>query len=313
MPQSEVQTLVERAQAQSGFDVDTMVAVLEAAVAAAAVDADLAGPLVARLWFTPWRIDPGDTVRAREARWLAGTSPIEVRTPTGALTGFVAGSGPTVLLVHGWGDRASRFGAFVEPLTDAGFRVLGVDLPGHGDNPPRGTDLYEMGDALAAVMWDQNVRAVVAHSMGAVATARALRHGVDVGSVCLLAPATRLESAVSRFAELFALPAAAIDGLQGEILRRFGPDVWADFHADDLVRDWKRPGLVVADNDDEQVPRADVQLVADAWHGAHLVETRGLGHTRLLRDPEVIEHVTSFVRRTTPTARDARHADGVSA
>src|SRR4051812_4526201 len=105
MAQSEVQLLVDRARARTGYDVDTMAAVLEAAVAAAHVDADLAAPLVARLWFTPWRIDAGETVAAREARWLAATAPVELSTPTGALTGFMAGSGPTVLLVHGWGDR----------------------------------------------------------------------------------------------------------------------------------------------------------------------------------------------------------------
>ncbi|MDT7571068.1 MAG: hypothetical protein QOE05_1242 [Actinomycetota bacterium] len=313
MTQSQVDALIDRAHAQSGYDVSSMVTVLEAAAAAAQVSAELAAPLVARLWFTPWRIDAGETVRAREARWLAHTAPIALPTPAGPLSGFTAGTGPTVLLVHGWGDRASRFGAFVEPLVDAGFRVVGVDLPGHGDNPPGGTDLYEMADALAAVMWDQNARGVIAHSMGAVATARALQHGVDIGPVCMLAPAARLESAVDRFAELFALPAAAIAGLRAEIQRRFGPDVWAEFHADALVRDWDRPGLVVADRDDEQVPRSDVQLVADAWPGAQLIETQGLGHTRVLRDPEVVEQVTAFLRATAATSHAPRQFDGISA
>ena len=295
MTRTDVQVLIERADAMTGYDVGTMAAVLEALTAAAEVSVELAAPLVARLWFTPWRIDAGDAVAQREAAWLSAARPVEIQVGKGSLTGYTAGHGPTVLLVHGWGDRASRLGALVEPLVAAGFRALAVDLPGHGGNAPALTDLYVMTDALATVIRDEHVHAVVAHSMGAVASARAMQDAPRVEAACFIAPAVRLESAVARFAELFALPPAAIDALRGYIEDRFGAGVWDDFHTDDLVTDWRRPGLLIADADDDQVPLSDIRLVAAAWPGARLLETQGLGHTKLLRDLAVVDEVVSFL------------------
>src|SRR5687768_13117485 len=93
----------------------------------------LAGRFASRLWFTPWPVPVGERARAKQAGWLAGTQPVTFDVGTHRIAGFSAGEGPAVLLVHGWGERAASLGAFVAPLVGAGFRVVGVDLPGHGE------------------------------------------------------------------------------------------------------------------------------------------------------------------------------------
>lgn len=45
-----------------------------------------------------------------------------------------AGEGPTVLLVHGLGTSVVTWRQNVDPLVSAGYRVLALDLPGHGDS-----------------------------------------------------------------------------------------------------------------------------------------------------------------------------------
>ena len=40
------------------------------------------------------------------------------------------GSGPVVLLMHGWGSRAGRFRLFVPQLQQLGFRAVAFDGPG---------------------------------------------------------------------------------------------------------------------------------------------------------------------------------------
>jgi alpha-beta hydrolase superfamily lysophospholipase len=37
---------------------------------------------------------------------------------------------PTVVLVHGWGSRASRLSALAAALVEAGFRAVAYDAPG---------------------------------------------------------------------------------------------------------------------------------------------------------------------------------------
>ena len=99
------------------------------------VSTALGGWLAARLWFTPWHVDLSERAAAREAAWLEGTESFDVPAAGMRLCGFTAGHGPAVLLVHGWGERASAIGVFIRPLTERGFRVIGVDLPGHGRSP----------------------------------------------------------------------------------------------------------------------------------------------------------------------------------
>jgi pimeloyl-ACP methyl ester carboxylesterase len=260
------------------------------------VSATAAAPLAARLWFTPWSAPPSPEGVRREAAWLARTRPVTFPAGARTLAGFTAGEGPAVLLVHGWGDRASRLGAFVEPLSAAGYRVVGVDLPAHGDRGPRQTHVYEQAAAVRAVAGQLGaVDAVVAHSMGGLVATVALSQGLEVRAVALLAPAVRLDHALDRFADQFSMPPRARAGLRRVLERRFGRGVWEDLAADALAARLALPALVVHDADDPQVAFADGAALAGAWPGAQLLPTRGLGHRRIIRDAQVVQRVTAFL------------------
>ncbi|MCH2108975.1 MAG: hypothetical protein MK135_06570 [Polyangiaceae bacterium] len=49
------------------------------------------------------------------------------------------GSGPQILLVHGWGGAGVQMAAFVDPLVERGYSVVVVDLPAHGGSEGRTT------------------------------------------------------------------------------------------------------------------------------------------------------------------------------
>jgi hypothetical protein len=55
------------------------------------------------------------------------------------------------------------------------------------------------------------------------------------------------------------------------------------------------PLLVVHDRDDMEVPWSDGAAIVEAWPGARLVTTTGLGHNRILRDPAVVAEVAGFL------------------
>lgn len=80
------------------------------------------------------------------------------------------GSGPLVLLIHGWGGYKEGWGTLPAALADAGFRVCAVDLPGFGESPP--PPGFRHTPAGYALVLGEFVRrrgplAIVAHSMGA--------------------------------------------------------------------------------------------------------------------------------------------------
>lgn len=62
--------------------------------------------------------------------------------------------GPVVFFTHALGPASSAalFGPAVEPLVEAGYRVVAPDLPGFGLSPELPADGYPVGE-VAALMW----------------------------------------------------------------------------------------------------------------------------------------------------------------
>lgn len=274
--------------------------------AAVPVSRRLTGRLAGRLWFTPWRMPRSSAALEREAKWLEAARPATFAD--GRVAGFTAGEGPAVLLVHGWGDRAATLGAFVEPLVASGFRVVGIDLPAHGASRGRETNLYETADAVRAVSDEVGgAAAVVAHSMGGATAALAVRDGMDVERMALLGTPASLETAVGPFLRIFGLPAGVEKALRADIERRFGPTVWDDVATASVARQLRTPALIVHDREDPQVPFDEAVLLAQAWPGARLLTTEGLGHQKVTRDPDVVREVVAFA---TSARRPSDHVVG---
>ncbi|MCV2393203.1 alpha/beta fold hydrolase [Actinotalea sp. M2MS4P-6] len=210
------------------------------------------------------------------------------------------GAGPVVLLVHGWGGWRGQLGAFVRPLVDAGYRVVALDAPGHGDAAPgvlgagRGM-LPEIVDALEVA--DDAfgpVSGVVAHSLGCTATGLALRGRLSADRVALVAPSSGIAAVLEEFSRAFGLSPRTVAHLRAALEEI----VAAPVDAIDLVAlgAGRVPDtLVVHDRADSEIPYSVGVAVAEAWSGARLVTTDGLGHHRLLADPGVVEAVVEHV------------------
>ena len=237
----------------------------------------LAGAVAYWLWFIPWRVPVSDRGLQKQARWLEPTQPFILRTSAGRVAGFVDGEGPLVILVHGWGESAAGLGGFIAPLTDAGFRVVGLDLPGHGDSSRQTTNIIDSSAAITEVAEHfGGAYAVIAHSMGANTALWAMKEGLDAHCAVLIAPNVDLAYAMDTFEVLFGLPPKAIAGLKRKIERRFGPSIWRDIRGDQLASHIKTPGLVFHDPEDPQVPFTGSQRLVTAWRGAELIERKSV-------------------------------------
>ena len=269
----------------------------------------LSGWFAHRIWFTPWTVKPGGRGLLKQQRWLSTTTPLTFSSSAGHIAGFEAGSGPTVLLVHGWGERAADLGGFIAPLTDAGYRVVGIDLPGHGDSVDAEPNLYLVSETIRQVALQLGgVDTVIAHSMGGHSTMVALRDGLAVDSVVLLSPSSHLGRALERFTGLLSLPEATAASLKAKLERRFGATIWDEVAGPALVRDIDVPALVVHDRDDPQIPFEDSEALVAGWDRARLVPTDGLGHGRTMRDERVIAEVLSFINEHRGATKELQDA-----
>jgi len=205
------------------------------------------------------------------------------------------GRGPAVALLHGWGGQAAQLTSFVEPLVARGFSVIALDAPGHGRSGRGRSSAPQFARALRAVADSVGgLHGVVAHSLGAAAVALALRDGLRVARVVLLAAAAEPPTWVERFAARFGLPPHVVDEMRRRSERRIGMS-WTELNVPALARGFEAPALLVHDRLDLEVPIADAAAIAAAWPGATLVETRGLGHNGLLRDPAVTTRAAEFL------------------
>jgi pimeloyl-ACP methyl ester carboxylesterase len=274
----------------------------------------LGARLAVRMWMTippvapanarPRLGPPGERVVLRTGRRsgdVSGRRGRDVVTECWAPTGS-NGSEPVVYLLHGWGGYRGQFGAFVEPLTGAGFRVVAIDALGHGDSGPglfgRGRGLSpDFTRALdAAIEHFGPPYALVAHSLGASAAAITVLNGLPVTRLVLIAPISTIMSGV----EIFARMARVGPRVRALMPRRIERIVRMPLSHFDIVSRAAEsedlpPALVVHDSGDRTVPFDLGVLVAAAWPGGQLARTEGLGHRRILADPTVIGSVTGFV------------------
>lgn len=244
-----------------------------------------------RLFFTPPRSRLGPDGRAL----LDSGARFELRVEGRRVVGWMWGDGPVVALVHGWGGRGGRMGAFVQPLLARGYRVVTYDGPGHGFSAGRMSSMPELARALRAVAGHAGpLHAIVTHSLGGSAATLALTEGLTVRAAAFLAPAADPGEWTLAFARQLGFSAATIDGMKRRSERRLRFR-WEDIHVPDLARRQSAPLLVVHDRGDQTVPWKDGAAIAAAWPGAELVSTTGLGHRDIVRDPSVVQRVVDFV------------------
>ncbi|MEU8954718.1 alpha/beta hydrolase [Streptomyces sp. NPDC048518] len=215
-----------------------------------------------------------------------------------------------VLLVHGWQSRGSRFSDFVPGLLALGHSVITFDAPGHGDATGRSTTILEYQTILAE-LHDQygTFDALVAHSLGALGSFHALTKGVRAERIVAISGVCDFAYLVDAFcSELRLRPS-----LKGELTARIGenlfPGVPADrvpfsvSHASETVT---APVLVVHDEDDGRIGVDQGRGIAATFGDrARMITTRGLGHRRILGDPDVVRAVLEFVEHGTTAAAGA--------
>jgi pimeloyl-ACP methyl ester carboxylesterase len=213
------------------------------------------------------------------------------------------GAGPTVLLVHGWGGRGSQLGAFVEPLAARGFSVVAFDAPAHGASTGRQATIPQIVAGLQAVAAAHGpVTGLVAHSVGAVVAARALHEGLEADAAVFVGPAADLVGPAVRFTEMMGFSSRVGDAMRTRVERRVGLP-WSAFRVTALAPALRTPLLVVHDRGDAEIPWQHGKAIAQAWRGAGLLSTDGLGHRRILRDPDVVAAAVAFLGARAEEAR----------
>ncbi|MBW8821155.1 MAG: alpha/beta hydrolase [Streptomyces sp.] len=219
----------------------------------------------------------------------------------GPVVTYTWGTGPeTVILVHGWRSRGSRWATLIAALESPERTIIAFDAPGNGDSPGDRTTVLDYAAIVRLLAArNGNVQAVVGHSFGVLASFLAVREGVSTARLVGISGMASATQLLDTFSAQIGLTERAKHGLGERFQRRVFPnesDLWHRFVAELDPTEDRIPLLLVHDDGDPIVPVAQVDLIAQAHLGALRVErTTGLGHHRILNDPDVVGAIRDFI------------------
>lgn len=271
------------------------------------------GRLAFSLWFRTYRYQ----APAREARLLADATDHSFLSGDKRVACWSWGQGPRVLLVHGWNGRGAQLGSFVQPLVKAGYRVMTLDLPGHGKTAGKQTNLFEISKALCALNdLHGPFAAIIGHSFGVPCAVHAIGNGLQTDKLVSLSAPSGFTSLLKHFTHYLRLPAHLQHDIERRLLTFVGTPTWKKF-ADHYAPVNVRLSLLVHDQDDHVVPLAEARQLLPYWQNTRFIVTSGLGHRRILKNRQVIEQTVSFIReepgqenRPNPTCEMAHKMSG---
>jgi esterase/lipase len=205
---------------------------------------------------------------------------------------------PYVLLVHGWAGRATQFRRFIEPLNAAGYRVVGFDGPGHGQSEGRNTSILEFEEVLQVLFKELGEpAAIITHSFGGAATLYAAMNGLPVSKLVNIASPSVPDEILKTF--LRAINGSWKSALEfKKYVKKVTGKSFDEFSGLYSIQRLPRPInlMVVQDEDDTDVIYQHAVELLKVYPSAKLLKTTGLGHSRVLKDDEVIAHCVDFIK-----------------
>ena len=252
-------------------------------------------PGTASKWFGRMLMTPHKVPRLNTPRPRARARVTRLPYSDGWIKLWSFGDGPAVMLLHGWGGRAESMNAFVDPLVDAGYRVIMYDAPAHGASDGTHTNLIECaGAALQIGQTFGPLHGVIGHSFGSPTAALAAKHGLRADRFVLLGPPLSIIDMSVELGVMLGMPRRVCEMTAEQLEHRYQFE-WEDFETARLVNELDAPLLVIHDENDRIVPVEHGAAVAGAAPRGSLHTTNGLGHRGILIDAGVVTKTVEFL------------------
>lgn len=213
-----------------------------------------------------------------------------------------AGSGPVVLVLHGWGSGGQHMLGLARALVRAGMRPVVIDFPAHGASGGTQTTMLHCGRAIEALIDQLAPIGICAHSFGAMAAAMLCGGHPYFGGrahsaikLALISPGYSLEWSVQRHCREHALTNAQQSALRTAIVQRFQVDI-SQFHLAAIAANLPDDTQVFHDCADEIIALADIRAIFSAAPHIPLHVLQGYGHDRILMARPVLRQVSQFFK-----------------
>ena len=251
-----------------------------------------AGELALQFFCTPQEERP---FTQEELQFIAGSRQFRLAVDALEIQAYHwPGSGPKVVLAHGWGSNGARWRPIISWLTMEGFDVLTFDAPGHGQSEGTVSHVASFAKALAATVQYQAPDIILGHSLGGMGAAYYLsKMQGSVDRLVLMSSPSSLKVISEKYCQLLNLNQAARAALYHIFEATLGFRL-EYFDTANFMKSLNVPGLIIHDKLDESVPYQAACEIHEAWQGSTLITTENQGHS--LQTPLVYKKLLEFCR-----------------
>lgn len=200
-----------------------------------------------------------------------------------------------VMIVHGWESRATQMYAFVEPLVDAGYQVIAIDAPLHGRSG--GSETHPVAFARAILAASNELgpfEGVIGHSMGGAAISIAMELGAKFERSVLISAPSCMYDVLKAFGQFMGLS----ETCQRRFIRTVENKVGRpskELDVGKIFAELQPEALLVHADNDREIPHRAMQTIAGQHPGVQTLTVNGLGHRKILRDPDISATIANYI------------------
>jgi len=206
------------------------------------------------------------------------------------------GTGPIVLLMHGWESNTFRWRNLIAHLQSENFNIISMDAPAHGHSSGQLLNLPLYSSTAQKVIDHYKPDYVIGHSLGGMA----ILHNVykyktatdGIKKIVTLGSPSELTDFMRQYKAILSLSSRMMRLMEDYFTETFGAK-FADFSSAKFAKHVSQPGLLIHDEYDKIAPIWSSEEVHANWRNSTLIKTKNFGHS--LHQDEVTTKVIAFL------------------
>lgn len=207
-------------------------------------------------------------------------------------------SAKKVLLVHGWSGRSTQLFMVADKLLENGYMIISFDAPAHGNSEGKFTSMPEFIDCIYQLNEEFGpFDAAIGHSFGGTSLYNAYKKEYfPLKTLVTISAADLISDVIKNFTKNLGLNSIIATKMKAHYDALLTYDV--DNHSSsEKAKEIKIPTLVVHDTLDGDVAVSCAKNIRQSLQNGSLLITKGLGHTKILRDKETMDKIVKFIKQ----------------
>ena len=258
------------------------------------ISPSLASKFAAKLFLTPFRYELPEREKKMD-RESVQENMVLPKSQKEIVVYRIGNSNKKILLVHGWSGRGTQLAVLAEEFLKKGYSIYSFDAPAHGKAPGKTSMMPYFIEGIEEL--DKKYGpfdAAVAHSLGGMATLKAVKEGVPLNKLVIIGTANSITHITREFIRNMQMDERVAKKMKKYFDNRFGQDM-DNYSGAVSAEGVKIPTLVVHDEEDVDVQVSSAYEIANSLEQDELFITSGLGHRRILGDRKVLDKILSFL------------------